>query len=73
MCIVFTASYIRALLTAKEFKSFAIHASEGARYEIMHRDMMQVSRNTLSSVITPDKEGVAEPFVRCAILHVTRI
>jgi hypothetical protein len=70
---MFNAAKIRGLLTAKEFKPFAIHMSDGARYDITNHDMALVSRNAVDIGISPDNEGIAERFVRCAIIHITRI
>jgi hypothetical protein len=70
---MFNAPEIRGLLTAKDFRPFAIHMSDGARYEITNHDMAMVSRNAVEIGVSPDKEGIAERFVRCAIIHITRI
>jgi hypothetical protein len=61
---MFDASDIREMLTAKDFKPFVIRTTDGAHYEITNHDMVLVGR---------DPEGIAERFVRCAILHITRI
>jgi hypothetical protein len=70
---VFSASDIRLLLTAKDFKPFAIHTTDGARYEITNHDMVLVGRNSIEIGVERDREGIAERFVRCAIIHITRI
>ena len=70
---MFKVSDIREMLIAKEFKPFAIHTSGGARYEITHHDMVMVGRNAIQIGVGRDQEGIAERFVRCAILHITRI
>jgi hypothetical protein len=70
---MFNAAEIRALLTAKDFKPFAIHTSDGARYDIINHDMMLVSKNAVEIGVFPDATGIAERFVRCAILRITRI
>ena len=70
---MFNASDIRVLLTAKDFKPFTIHATDGARYDITNHDMVLVGRNAIDIGIGRDHEGIAERFVRCAILHITRI
>jgi hypothetical protein len=66
-------SDIRLLLTAKDFKRFAIHTADGARYDITHHDMVLVGRNSIEIGVECDQEGIAERFVRCAIIHITRI
>jgi hypothetical protein len=70
---VFNASDIRLLLTARDFKPFAIHTTDGARYDITNHDMVLVGRNSIEIGIERDREGIAERFVRCAIIHITRI
>jgi hypothetical protein len=70
---MFKAEEIRELLTAKEFKPFVIHVSDGAHYEITNHDMVLVGRNTIHIGIGLDQVGIAERFVRCAIIHITRI
>ncbi|HZM02444.1 MAG TPA: hypothetical protein VFC44_05435 [Candidatus Saccharimonadales bacterium] len=70
---MFNALEIRALLTAKDFKPFAIHTSDGTRYDITNHDMMLISKNAVEIGVAPDATGIAERFVRCAILHITRI
>ncbi len=70
---MFNASDIRVLLTAKDFKPFAIHTTDGARYDITNHDMVLVGRNSIEIGVGRDQEGIAERFVRCAILHITRI
>jgi hypothetical protein len=64
---------IREILTAKDFKPFVIHATDGARYEITNHDMVLVGRNAIHIGLVGDQEGIAERFVRCAIIHITRI
>ena len=64
---------IRELLTAKDFKPFVIHLSDGAHYEITNHDMILVGRNDIHIGIGLDQVGIAERFVRCAIMHITRI
>jgi hypothetical protein len=70
---MFNASNIREMLTAKDFKPFAIHTTDGARYEITNHDMVLVGRNAIHIGLGQDQEGIAERFVRCAIIHITRI
>jgi hypothetical protein len=70
---MFSASDIRLLLTARDFKPFAIHTTDGARYDITNHDMVLVGRNSIEIGVGRDQEGIAERFVRCAIIHITRI
>jgi hypothetical protein len=50
------APEIRELLTAKDFKPFAIHLTEGARYDVTHHDMVLVGRNAIEIDIGRDQE-----------------
>jgi hypothetical protein len=70
---MFNPSDIRLLLTAKDFKPFAIHTTDGARYDITNDDMVLVGRNAIEIGIGRDHEGIAERFVRCATIHIARI
>jgi hypothetical protein len=70
---MFTAKQIRDLLTAKEFKPFRLHLSDGTAYEITNHDMALVAHHTVEIGVNPDPEGIAERFVRCAIMRITRI
>ena len=70
---MFKAEQIRELLTAKDFKPFVIHLRDGAHYEITNHDMVLVGRNDIHIGIVLDQVGIAERFVRCAIMHITRI
>ncbi|MCL4788101.1 MAG: hypothetical protein KJ070_15130 [Verrucomicrobia bacterium] len=63
----------RELLTAKDFKPFRLCFSDGAAYEITNHDMALVSRNAVETGVNPDPNGIAERFVRRAIIHITRI
>ncbi len=70
---MFKPEQIRELLTAKDFKPFVIHLSDGAHYEITNHDMVLVGRNDIHIGIGLDQVGIAERFVRCAIMHITRL
>ena len=70
---MFNFTDVRELLIAKEFKPFAIYTTDGARYEITNHDMVLVGRNSIMIGLTGEQEGIAERFVRCAIIHITRI
>ena len=70
---MFKPQELKELLTAKEFKPFAIYTSDNARYEITNHDMMMVSQNAVEIGVGMDDKGIAERFVRCAIIHITRI
>ena len=70
---MFNAEQIRALLTAREFRPFRVCLSGGASYEITNHDMALVGRNSVEIGVNPAPNGIAERFVRCAIIHIARI
>jgi hypothetical protein len=70
---MFKADEIRELLTAKDFKPFAIHTTDGARYDITNHDQMMVAHNSVEIGVGVDEKGIVERFVRCALIHITRI
>ena len=70
---MFTAKEIKELIEAKPFKPFKIYLSDGTSYEISNHDMAMVSKNAVYVGIHPDPDSIAERFVRCALLHITKI
>ena len=70
---MFNAEQIRQLLTAKDFKPFRLCLSDGTSYDILNHDMALVGRNSVEIGVNPDPQGIAEKFVRCAIIHITQI
>jgi hypothetical protein len=70
---MFNAEQIRELLTAKDFAPFRIHLSDGVSYEIRNHDQMIVSRSSVEVGLNPDDKGIVERFVKCALVHITRI
>jgi hypothetical protein len=68
-----TPKQLRRLLDAQPFRPFRIHLSDGSHYDVTNHDMALVGRNTVEIGVNPDPEGFAEMFVRCAILHITRL
>jgi len=70
---MFNAEQIRQLLKANPFRPFRLCLSDGSAYDISHHDMALVSRSAVEIGIHPDPNGIAERFVRCAIIHITRV
>jgi hypothetical protein len=70
---MFTAKEIKELMESKPFRPFKIHLSDGSSYEVTNHDMAMVSRNSVDIGIHRDPDGVAERFVRCAIIHINKI
>ncbi|HET7625736.1 MAG TPA: hypothetical protein VFM25_10785 [Verrucomicrobiae bacterium] len=70
---MFTAKDLQDRMTAKPFHPFKIHLSDGTEYTIENHDTAMVGRNAIEIGLNHDPDGVAEKFVRCAIIHITRI
>ena len=70
---MFKPDELRELLTTKDFRPFATHTTNGVRYEINNHDQMMVAHNSVEIGVGIDEKGIAERFVRCAIIHITRI
>ncbi|MBM3831942.1 MAG: hypothetical protein FJ403_01455 [Verrucomicrobia bacterium] len=68
-----TAKQVRDLITADPFRPFRIHLSDGSHYDVTHRDMAIVEKNTIDVGINVDSDGIAGGLVRCAILHIVRL
>ena len=60
-------------MTAKPFKPFRIHMASGKAYDITNHDGAMVARHSVEVGINPDRDGVVERIVGCAITHITRI
>ena len=61
------------LLRAQPFEPFALHLSDGARYEIHHPDQLLLTQRSAHVGITNGGEDrVAQRIVICDLMHVTR-
>ncbi len=60
-------------MDAKPFRPFKIHLSDGKSFEISNHDAALISRSSIDIGVDPDPDGIAERFVRCAIMHITQI
>jgi hypothetical protein len=70
---MFTAQQLKQMVDAEPFKPFRLHMSDGAAYDISNHDSAMVARNSIEVGVNPDPDGIVERFVRCAIIHITRI
>jgi hypothetical protein len=66
-----TLQDFQGLLAAKPFEPFRIIMSSGESYEVRHPEMAKLLRTKLLIFIDPDKEGIADQFRMCSLLHVT--
>ncbi len=70
---MFTSREIRDRMTAKPFQPFRICVSDGSAYDIENHDAAMVALNSVEIGVNRDPNGVAERFVRCAFIRITRI
>ena len=61
----------KGLLEARPFEPFRIVMSSGASYEVRHPEMAKLLRTKLLVFLDPDREGIADQFRMCSLLHVT--
>jgi hypothetical protein len=70
---MFSAKQIKEMMNTQPFRPFRLHMSDGSTYEIPNHDTAMVAQNSVEVGVNPDPDGVVERFVRCAIIHITRI
>ena len=70
---MFTAIQLKERMDEQPFKPFRICLSDGKTFDITNHDMMFVKRNAVEIGLDLDPHGFAESFVKCAIIHITRI
>ncbi len=68
-----TALELKERMNLQPFKPFRICISDGKTYDITNHDMMLIKRNAVLIGIELDTNSIAERFVECALLHITRI
>lgn len=66
-----TLQDFKGLLEAKPFEPFRIIMSSGESYEVRHPEMAKLLRTKLLVFLDPDREGIADQFRMCSLLHVT--
>ncbi|HMP82774.1 MAG TPA: hypothetical protein PKA41_08750 [Verrucomicrobiota bacterium] len=70
---MFTAREIKEMVDAQPFRPFRIHMSDGSSYEVSNHDAAMVTRHFVEVGVNPDRDGILERIVRCAILHISRV
>ncbi len=68
-----TLQGFKSLLEAQPFEPFRIVMSSGESYEVRHPEMAKLMRTKLMIFLDPDKEGIADRFRMCSLLHVTTV
>jgi hypothetical protein len=66
-----TLQGFQQLLNAQPFEPFRIVMSSGQSYDVRHPEMAKLLRTKLLVFLDPDKEGIADRFHMCSLLHVT--
>jgi hypothetical protein len=66
-----TLQDFKSLMEARPFEPFRIVMSSGESYEVRHPEMAKLLRTKLLVFLDPDKEGIADKFRMCSLLHVT--
>ena len=66
-----TLQDFKELLQAQPFEPFRIVMSSGESYEVRHPEMAKLLRTKILVFIDPDRQGIADQFRMCSLLHVT--
>jgi len=70
---MFSAEQIKDLMNANPFRPFCICMSDGTTCDLTNHNGAMVARNSIDVNVNHDNRGIAERFVRCAIIRITRI
>ena len=62
-----------AALRQRPFEPFRLHITDGAAYDLMHPDMVLVTRRSVSVGVPTDEPGLFERVDKVALVHITRI
>jgi len=68
-----TLQDFKGLLEAQPFEPFRVIMSSGLSYEVRHPEMAKLLRTKLLIFLDPDKDGIADQFRMCSLLHVTTV
>lgn len=70
---MFNAEEIRKLLTQTPFQPLRIHMSDGTHHDMLHPEMVIVTRNFIEVPSRLNENGVADSIVRLAIIHIGKV
>ena len=70
---MFNAQQLKDRINSQPFRPFRLCLSDGKAYDIKNHDAAFVKRNAIEIGLDADPNGLAERFVECAIIHITRI
>ena len=68
-----TLQDFKALLEVQPFEPFRMVMSSGEAYDVRHPEMAKLLRTKLLIFLDPDKNGIADRFRMCSLLHVTAV
>lgn len=69
---MFNAEEIRKLLTQTPFHPLRLFMSDGSVRDVLHPEMVIVTRNFLEVAQGVNEHGIAESIARLAIIHISR-
>jgi hypothetical protein len=70
---MFNAQQLKDRINSQPFKPFRLCLSDGKTFDITNHDAAFVKRNSIEIGLDADPNGLAERFVECAIIHITRL
>jgi hypothetical protein len=70
---MFSAQQLQDRMHSRPFRPFKLCLSDGTTFDIPNHDVAFVKRNAIEIGLDADPNGLAERFVECAIIHITRI
>ncbi len=70
---MFNAQQLKDRMDTQPFKPFRVCLSDGKTFNITNHDAAFVKRNAIEIGLDADPNGLAERFIECAIIHITRI
>ncbi len=70
---MFSAQQLKDRMNSQPFRPFRLCLSDGKTFDITKHDAAFVKRNAVEIGLDADPNGLAERFVECAIIHITRI
>lgn len=70
---MFSAQQLKDRMNSQPFRPFRLCLSDGKTFDITNHDAAFIKRNAVEIGLDADPNGLAERFVECAIIHITRI
>ena len=65
---------LRGVIREQPFRPFRVFVSDGSAYDVRHPELIFVTRRrVLIALPTANGDDIADDFVRCDPVHITRI